>query len=98
MKAQTMLYKAPGPHEIHGGRFDYTIVDDDQVEATLAAGWYLTTTEAKDAHQAALQEAADNAPPTREELKRKADELGLTYAGNVSTERLAAMVEAALKA
>jgi hypothetical protein len=68
MSNTTMLYKAPGPYEIHGGRFDYTIVDDDQIEATLAAGWYLTTTEAKAAHEAALQDAADNAPPTRDEL------------------------------
>ena len=92
----TMLYKAPGPHEIHGGRFDYTIVDDDQIEATLAAGWYLTTTEAKAAHEAALQLAADNAPPTRDELKRKADELGLSYPGNISNANLSAMIEAKL--
>jgi hypothetical protein len=97
MADQTMLYKAPGPHEIHGGKFDYTIVDDDQIEATLADGWYLTTIEAKEAHQAALQDAADNAPPTRDELKRKADELKLQYAANIPTDRLAAMVEAALK-
>lgn len=97
MSNTTMLYKAPGPHEIHGGRFDYTIVDDDQIEATLAAGWYLTTTEAKAAHESALQEAADNDPPTRDELKRKADELGLSYPGNIPTEKLSAMVDAALK-
>lgn len=97
MSNQTMLYKAPGPHQIHGGKFDYTIVDDDQIEATLAAGWYLTTTEAKEAHQAELQDAADNAPPTRDELKRKADELKLQYPANIPTDRLAAMVEAALK-
>lgn len=94
---QTMLYKAPGPHDIHGGRFDYTIVDDEQVEAMLAAGWYLTTTEAKAAHEAALQDAADNAPPTRDELKRKADELKLQYPANIPTDKLSAMVEAALK-
>jgi hypothetical protein len=97
MTNTTMLYKAPGPHEIHGSRFDYIIVDDDKIEAALADGWYLTTTEAKDAHQAALQDAADNAPPTREELKRKADELKLQYPSNIPTERLAAMVDAALK-
>lgn len=97
MTNQTMLYKAPGPHEIHGGRFDYTIVDDGQIEATLAAGWYLTTTEAKAAHEAALQEVADNAPPTRDELKRKADELNLQYPANIPTDKLAGMVDAALK-
>lgn len=43
----TMLYKCPGPHEIHGGHFDYTIVEDDQIEATQAEGWSLTTDQAK---------------------------------------------------
>jgi ATPase subunit of ABC transporter with duplicated ATPase domains len=38
----------------------------------------------------------DNAPPTRDELKQKATELGLTFAGNISTEKLAGLVEAAL--
>lgn len=46
----TMLYKCPGPHEIHGGQYDYTIVDEDQVEAALAEGWKLTTPEAKQDH------------------------------------------------
>ena len=47
MKNPTMLYKHPGPHEIHGNHFDYIIVDDDDVKATIADGWALTTTEAK---------------------------------------------------
>lgn len=94
--SQTMLYQFPGPHEIHGARFDYIIVDDDQIEATLAAGWYLTTPEAKAAHQAAQQVAVDDAPPTRDEMKRKADDLGLTYAGNISNAALAALIEAVL--
>jgi hypothetical protein len=97
MKPRTMLYKAPGPHQIHGGHFDHIIVDDEQIEATLAAGWYLTTPEAKAAHKAAMQQTADNAPPTRDELKRKADELKLQYPSNIPTEKLAGMIEAALK-
>lgn len=96
MNLQTMLYKAPGPHEIHGGRFDYTIVNDEDIEKALAAGWNLTTTEAKAAHEAALQQAADSAPPTRDELKQKAAEMGLSFAGNISNEKLAALIEAAL--
>lgn len=51
----TMLYKAPGPHEIHGGRFDYLIVEDDKVEDALADGWHLTTPEAKAAHEASIK-------------------------------------------
>ena len=54
----TMLYKAPGPHEIHGGHFDYTIVEDDQIDAALADGWHKTTPEAQAAYEAAKDEEA----------------------------------------
>lgn len=47
----TMLYRCPGPHQIHGGQFDYVIVDDEQIEAKLDEGWHLTTPEAKAAHE-----------------------------------------------
>lgn len=44
-----MLYRHPGPHEIHGNKFDTLIVDADEVGAIKKAqseGWYLTTPEA----------------------------------------------------
>jgi len=43
---KTMLYAHPGPHKIHGGEFDYVIVDDDQVDEALKKGWSKTTPEA----------------------------------------------------
>ena len=42
-----MLYKHPGPHEIHGDMFDYIIVDEDAVENAIKDGWRKTTDEAK---------------------------------------------------
>lgn len=42
----TMLYKHPGKHDMHGNKFDYVIVDDDQIDETIADGWHLTTTDA----------------------------------------------------
>ena len=42
-----MLYKHPGPHEIHEDMFDYIVVEDDAVEAALKDGWCKTTDEAK---------------------------------------------------
>jgi hypothetical protein len=101
MKNATMLYKCPGPHEIHGGQFDHTIVDEDDVEQALADGWHLTTPDAKDAYEAAQRPQADappleNSPPTRDELKQKADELQLTYPANIPTAKLAEMIEHAL--
>ena len=43
-----MLYKSPGPHKFHGGEFDYIIVPEADVDARVAEGWALTTTEASD--------------------------------------------------
>lgn len=77
MPNATMLYKCPGPHDIHGGRFDYIIVDADiktAVEAALADGWFMTTDEARatyDKLQAGLAASVDangNAVPLPEKL------------------------------
>lgn len=51
----TMFYKCPGEHEMHGGKFAFCIIDannEDAVEAALAEGWHLTTTEAREAFEA----------------------------------------------
>lgn len=51
----TMFYKCPGEHEIHGGKFDFKIIDandESAVEAALAEGWHFTTTEAREAFDA----------------------------------------------
>lgn len=67
--APTMLYRAPGPHAIHGGHFDFVIVDESEVSDKLAEGWHLTTTEAakaagrESASMAALVGAAESAVP-----------------------------------
>lgn len=107
-----MLYKCPGSHAIHGGKFDYTIVDESEIKATIAAGWFLTTTEAKEAHDTAqaaekmkaekaetkAAKVAETAPPTREELLTKAEELGIKADGRWSDKRLSDEIAAALKA
>lgn len=48
--SKRMLYKYPGPHEIHGDNFDYIIVEDTEeaVAEAINEGWALTTTEAKE--------------------------------------------------
>lgn len=44
----TMLYKHPGPHNIHGDKFDWIIADgDEQIAECIKAGWSLTTDEAR---------------------------------------------------
>ncbi len=97
MQNATMLYKCPGPHDIHGGKFDHTTVDETEIEEALADGWHLTTTDAKAAHEASTRPDSD-APATRDELKQKADQMGLVYAPNVPTAKLAEMIDVALAA
>jgi hypothetical protein len=50
MKEATMVYKYPGSHEMHGGNFDYKIVDasvEGELEKAQEEGWSLTTPDAK---------------------------------------------------
>ena len=88
-----MIYKDAGPHEMHGGFFHTAIVDDDaELALALADGWHLTTDEAR--APKAVEVPSDDAPPTRDELKRKATELGIEYPPNIPTDKLAALVSA----
>ena len=95
-----MIYRAGGPHEIHGGRFDYIIIEDaDELAAALADGWAMTTAEALAAlAPAAGTSAGDNAPPTRAELEAKAAELGVEFSPRIGDTKLLERIEAALAA
>lgn len=103
-----MLYQVGGPHEIHGGLFDYLIVEsDEELSFALANGWYMTTDEARAAdlalktHRIPAELLApvvppEDAPPTRDELERKATELGIAFDGRTSDGKLAGKIAAAL--
>ena len=96
----TAVYRYPGPFDIHGGKYDFRAVPDGEVSAYLADGWYLTTPEAKAAHEARSAPVVvhdDDAPPTRAELEQKAAELGIKADGRWSDKRLAAEIESKLK-
>ena len=107
MKNATMLYKAPGPHEIHGGHFDYTIVDADEdgaIDAAKSDGWFLTTPEAKaakdeaDALKTAIEQKPDDLlPATRAELEQKANELKLKFTAKTSDEELSKLISTKLR-
>ena len=99
MEFPTLVYKNGGPHQRPGGTFDYKrIVNDDQLAAALADGWFLTLVEAT--QPAAIDQSEvspdDDAPPTREELETKARELGLKFDGRTSDKTLLSKIEAAL--
>jgi uncharacterized protein YunC (DUF1805 family) len=107
MKNATMLYKAPGPHDIHGGHYDYIVVDADEegaIDAAKEAGWFETTTEAKaakdtaDAAKAAEVQKPDNLlPATRAELEQKANELGIKFNDKTSDKKLRDLIAATLE-
>ena len=53
----TMLYKSPGQFKRSASEtFDLCIVDDDEIEATIAAGWHYTVREAIAAASGASQD------------------------------------------
>jgi hypothetical protein len=61
---ETMLYRHPGSHHIHGDLFDYTVVDvsrEGVLDLALKEGWYLTPAEAKAAAK----------PPEKQSDKKK---------------------------
>ena len=99
MEFPTLVYKNGGPHQRPGGTFDYKrIVNDDQLAAALADGWFLTLVEATQPAEVDPTEVPpdDDAPPTRDELETKARELGLKFDGRTSDKALLSKIEAAL--
>lgn len=89
IKPQTMLYRPGtmitcGPHSL-----DYKIVDDEDVKATLAKGWYKTPDEAGEAEQkereAAAQAALEAQAAAQQKLLDDANNSGNGSAKNPKT-------------
>jgi hypothetical protein len=113
MNYPAMLYRAPGPHQFDGYApgFAWVIVNSEaEQQAHEADGWHASPDLAKAAHKAAIAEAeavdlgeaaadetATRAEPTRAELEQKADELGIKYDGRVSDRTIAKRIGEALK-
>lgn len=76
MREATMLYRAPGSHELHGVMVDYTVVDASAVPEMLAAGWCLSPIEAADA--AVTAHAAAN-PPSEAFVALMEDSAAMNY-------------------
>lgn len=59
MPNDRMVYKHPGIHEIHGGNYDYKIIDDTEeaIAEALSDGWRLTTTEALNIEEEVITES-----------------------------------------
>ena len=85
---KTMVYKYPGPHDIHGDKFDYKIIESEDVSAAIEDGWSLTTPEAKDKH--------DDKAMLRKRMEAKATELKIPFDGRTSDAKLERSIKAAL--
>lgn len=98
-----MLYRAGGPELFDGSRFSTVIVQDEsELEAALAGGWHETMAAAKladlppPAQDVPPPEEDSTKPPTRDELKQKAKELGIAFHHNAGDKQLAELIAAKL--
>jgi len=99
------LYRQPGRDvQTDSGWCAYKTADNaEDLAAALADGWHATSPAAADAFAASLLPAApppipdDTAPPTRSELERKAEELGIKVDGRWSDKKLSDTITAALE-
>lgn len=95
----TLVYQCPGIHQCAGGTYGYRQVKNPKELAdAFDAGWFATLPEAIDGkHAQAESLAPDESAPTREELERKAGELGIKFDGRTGDKRLTALIEEQLK-
>lgn len=102
MEFPDLVYRCPGEHTCKGGSYKSKQVKNEaEHAAALADGWFDTLPGALEGKPAKLAEpvvktADETAPPTREELKQKAADLGIKHAHNVTDAKLAELIAAKL--
>lgn len=109
MEFPTLVYRDKGPHQRPGGTFNCMGASDgDHLQELFTQGWFLSLREAiASKHDADVapeepksiateEQHDDNAPPTRDELEAKANELGIKFDGRTSDAGLAKRIEDAL--
>jgi len=89
-----MLYKPGKEIKWEGLLLDTLIVSEADIDSKLAEGWRLTPF---DAYTVEHEPADDKSPPTRAEMEQKATELGLKFDGRTTDQKLAKLIEEALK-
>lgn len=82
-----IVYKLGGKHfGPNGSKYDFAVVKNkSEFDQRIKDGWFNTLDEAVN--------GVSNLAPTRDEVKQKADELGLEYVKNIKTAKLQKMVE-----
>lgn len=95
-----LMFRSPGLDQCQGGTYAYTLVQDEEEYCQgLQDGLHGTLPEALEPAPviiAATLAEDDNAPPTSEELRVKAKELGLTFKRNATDEDIGNLIAAKL--
>lgn len=96
-----LMFRSPGPEQCQGGSYTHKLVhDEEQFSAALQDGFHGTLPEALAPAPviiaAKLAEPDDNAPPTGDELRAKAKELGLMFKRNATDEEIGKLIAAKL--
>ena len=97
-----IVYRVPGPHAAHNGQtYEYAPVTSKEDHAQkLKDGWSDSLVEAVEGKTKVVGGSnvpPEDSPPTRDEAKAKADELGIKYPSNITTVKLIGLVEEKLK-
>lgn len=91
MKFPNLAYKCPGQHACPGGTFDYLQVKTkEDLEAALDSGWSSTL---QIACGDGKEPTEDTDPPTREEILRQCDNLGIHYKKSTPSKNLLELIK-----
>ena len=98
------VYKSPGANSFDGATYDWKQCNsDEELELLREDGWRLTRSDAigatkhgKKVADVQTKVVDENAPPTRQELEQKAQELGISVDGRWSDKKLADKVAEAI--
>lgn len=88
----TIVYKCPGNHQCTGSTYDFIQVKSEEgLSEKLKQGYSLTLPEAMGEK---VEKSIDEiSPPTRDELKQKAIELGIEFPKNIRNDKLSKLIE-----
>lgn len=101
MEFPRLMFRSPGPEQCQGGSYSHKLVhDEEQFSEGLKDGFYGTLPEALAPApviiSVKLAEPDDNAPPTSDELRAKAKELGLVFKRNATDDEIGKLISAKL--
>lgn len=98
-----LMFRTPGPEQCQGGTYAQKLVrDEEEFSQGLQEGFHGTLPEALAPAPVIIPVVAhvvaddDNAPPTSEELRAKAKELGLVFKRSATDEEIGKLITAKL--